>query len=388
MPRTIRTPKLDRFGDDLPAARIERRSQGVRPGDERARPHEEPDLGRDFAGWLERLRLHQATTSGELDPHATLRGQLVAEEHHEDLREVVVVPVDHAIGQDLAARRTPEPDRGELLGPRQRDEAGLAQQLFGPRARRDEPGDREEDTAYDHEVEYKSPVQVLGIIPARGGSKRLPRKNLRPLAGKPLVLWAVEAAAGAKQLARVIVTSDDREVLDLVESDGRALAVNRPAELATDTSPAIDYVRHALTLLEDDDTRYDAVAIVQPSSPLTEPSDIDGTIALLQETGAETAVSVVRVGHDLHPAKLKRMDGSCLLPYYEDERGRMAAHELPDVFVRNCSVYVSRRDVVERGVIIGASCHGYEMPRSRSVDINDELDFAFAEFLCARGMRT
>jgi CMP-N,N'-diacetyllegionaminic acid synthase len=227
-------------------------------------------------------------------------------------------------------------------------------------------------------------MRMLGIIPARGGSKRVPRKNVRPLAGRPLVLRAVDAAASAKRIQTLVVSSDDPEVLQLVEKDGRARALPRPAELAGDTSPAIDYVRHALSVLEGAAPKFDGIVIIQPSSPLTLGSDIDGTIALLEESGADTAVSMVKVGHDLHPAKFKRMDGSRVLPFYEEEQGRMASHELPEAFVRNCSVYASRRDVIERGVIIGEDCRGFVMPRERSVDINDELDFEFAEFLCSR----
>ena len=220
-------------------------------------------------------------------------------------------------------------------------------------------------------------MRVLGIVPARAGSKRIPRKNLRQLAGKPLVMWAVDAAKQAKRIDRLVVSSDDPEVLSVAGS----IALKRPAELSTDTSPAIDYVKHAL---EATGEKFDAVAIVQPSSPFTLGSDIDATIDLLEQSGAESAVSVVEVAHDLHPVKLKRMEGTKLLPYYEEERGRMASHELPQVYVRNCSVYVARRSLIERGLIISEDCRGYEMPRSRSIDINDELDLAFAEFLAGR----
>jgi CMP-N-acetylneuraminic acid synthetase len=227
-------------------------------------------------------------------------------------------------------------------------------------------------------------VSILGIVPARRGSKRLPGKNLRLLGGKVLVAWAIEAAQAAHRLTRVIVSSDDDAVLALAADYKPELPVRRPAALAGDTSLAIEFMRHGLETLEAaGEGPFDAVAIIQPSSPLTLPEDIDATIALLEQTGADTAVSVVKVAHDVHPAKFKVLRGDRLLPYLHDENGRTAAHDLPDVYVRNGAVYVTRRRVVDGGQILGADCRGYPMPRERSVDINDEMDLRFAEFLLA-----
>lgn len=224
-------------------------------------------------------------------------------------------------------------------------------------------------------------MNVLGIVPARKGSKRLPGKNVRFLGGKPLVAWAIEAAQAARRVSRVAVSSDDERILDLTSEYEAVVPVRRPAELASDASLAITYVRHALDVLERaGDGPFEAVAIVQPSSPLTRAEDIDATIDLLVASGADTAVSVTKVPHDVHPAKFKVMQGDRVLPYLEQERGT-AAHELPDVYVRNGAVYVTRRRVVDAGQIIGADCRGYVMPRDRSVDINDEIDLRFAEFL-------
>lgn len=219
-------------------------------------------------------------------------------------------------------------------------------------------------------------MRTLGIIPARGGSKRLPKKNLRMLGGKPLVAWAIETAKCAK-LDRVVVSSDDPEILRIADE----LALARPADLATDTSLAIDYIRHALAELGN----FDVVVVLQPTSPFTLPEDVDKTVALLDASGADTAVTVMEIEHAMHPLKLKVMEGDRLLPYSEDEQGRMAAHELPKVYVRNGSVYATRKRVIEGGGVIGEDCRGYRMPRERSIDINDELDLAFAEFLLASG---
>jgi len=228
-------------------------------------------------------------------------------------------------------------------------------------------------------------MRVLGIIPARAGSKRVPRKNLRLLHGKSLVARSIEACLAATTLTRVVVSSDDDEALRIATNYDPRLPLRRPAELCTDTSMAIEFVRHALDALEQSgEERFDAVAIVQPSSPFTTADDIDGVLRLLMESGAESAVSVVEVEHALHPLKLKSMQGDRLLPYLEEERGRMASHNLSKVFVRNCSVYSSLRKVHDDGLILSDDCRGYVMPRERSIDINDETDFAFAEFLLQR----
>jgi CMP-N,N'-diacetyllegionaminic acid synthase len=227
---------------------------------------------------------------------------------------------------------------------------------------------------------------VLGIVPARGGSKRIPHKNLVLLGGKPLVAWAIETAQQVSCLDRVVVSSDDQEVLAIAGGYDQRLPLERPAELASDEAPAVAYVRHALSTLElAGAPRFDVIVILQPSSPLTAARDVEDTVALLVRSGADTAVTVMEVEHAVHPAKLKRMEGDRLLPYLEEEQGRMAAHELPKVFVRNCAVYAIRRHVIEAGAIIGPDCRGLLMPRERSLDINEPLDLAFAEFLLARG---
>lgn len=229
-------------------------------------------------------------------------------------------------------------------------------------------------------------MRILGIVPARKGSKRVIGKNVRPLAGKPLCRWALDAATGATSVTKWVVSSDDERVLEIAASYPGVLPILRPEELASDTAPAIAYVRHALATVAPE--TFDAFCIVQPSSPLTLPEDIDGTVRLLVESGADTAVSVVELDHAVHPVKMKVMDGDKLLPFLEDERGRMAAHELPRVFVRNCSVYVSKVSVLDRfGSVIGGDQRGYVMPPERSVDINVELDLTIAEVLLGKSGR-
>jgi CMP-N-acetylneuraminic acid synthetase len=222
-------------------------------------------------------------------------------------------------------------------------------------------------------------IKILGIIPARAGSKRVPGKNTKLLHGEPLVCYAMEAALQSKYITRVVVSSDSKEVLQLAARYPNIEAIQRPAELSDDQSPAIDYVKHALQKLNEE---FELVVILQPSSPLTLPEDVDGTIQLLlKHPEADSSVSVMKLDHAIHPVKLKVMQNKLLLPYFEEENGRMAAHELPELYVRNCAVYVSRNNTITKGKIVGDHCLGFLMPRERSIDINDPIDFAFAEFL-------
>jgi CMP-N,N'-diacetyllegionaminic acid synthase len=207
------------------------------------------------------------------------------------------------------------------------------------------------------------------------------------LGGKPLLHWAIEAACASACLDRIVVSSDDEAILNEALRFDRSLPLPRPSHLSSDTSLAIEYVQHALQQLESNGDRFDCIAIVQPSSPLTVPGDIDATVDLLDRSGADSAVSVVKLDHATHPLKLKCLNEGRLIPYLEPENGRMAAHELPELYVRNGSVYASRRHVIECDQVIGVDCRAYVMPRERSIDINDTFDLAFAEFLIERSSR-
>jgi CMP-N-acetylneuraminic acid synthetase len=221
-------------------------------------------------------------------------------------------------------------------------------------------------------------MRVLGIVPARGGSRRIPRKNLAEVGGKTLVRRALEAAAASGRLDPVVLSSDDPEILAEGAGVPGVLCLPRPPELATETALAIDVVRQVVAEVERE--RFDAIALVQATSPLTAPEDVAAAVDVLARTGAESAATVVRLDHAVHPLKLKRLEGDRLVPFLEDDAMR-PEHELPELWVRNGAVYVTRRDVVDRGLLISADCRAHAMPRERSVDVNEPIDLAFAEFL-------
>ncbi len=226
--------------------------------------------------------------------------------------------------------------------------------------------------------------RVLGLIPARGGSTRLSRKNLARLEGRTLVERALETAIAADCFETIALSSDDP--LILAEAEGRTVTpLRRPAELATATARAYDVAIHALDTLEAGGAgAFGAVAIVQCTSPFTAPEDLSGALAMLARTGAGSVVSVSRIDAALHPLKLKQLEGDRLVPYLSDDHMR-PSHELPPLWVRNGSIYVVRRGPLEAGSLVTDDVRGYEMPRERSLDIDTELDLAFAEFLLERG---
>jgi CMP-N,N'-diacetyllegionaminic acid synthase len=221
-------------------------------------------------------------------------------------------------------------------------------------------------------------VRVLGLVPARGGSRRVKNKNLAVLEGRTLVRRALETSIAAGCFATVALSSEDPAIL--AEADGLPVErVERPSELATDTALSYDVVVHALRVLGD----FDAVAVVQCTSPFTAAEDLAGTVALLERTGADSAVSVSEVESGLHPWKLKRLEGDRLLPFLQDDDMK-PSHELPPLWIRNGSIYVSRRSVIDGGRLVSDDVRGYPMPSERSLDIDTERDLEFARFLLER----
>jgi CMP-N,N'-diacetyllegionaminic acid synthase len=228
-------------------------------------------------------------------------------------------------------------------------------------------------------------VEVLGIVPARGGSRRVPRKNLAVLEGRTLVRRTLEVALASGALADVCLTSEDPEIL----AEGRALPgarlVRRPPELATDDARSYDVIRHALAETEAATGRaYEAICVLQCTTPFTEPDDVRATTALLAaDEAAGSAVSVVEVDMVHHPAKLKLLEGGRLVPFLAPD-GMTPSHELPRLYVRNGAVYVTHRNLFDAGTFVAEDALAHVMPQERSVDIDTPLDLAFAQFLAGR----
>jgi len=223
-------------------------------------------------------------------------------------------------------------------------------------------------------------MRVLGVIPARGGSKAIPRKNIVELGGRPLIDWSLKVAKRS-QLHRTIVSTDDPEIRDLAVKLGGDVPFLRPAEFATDHAETIDVVLHAMSAVEDE---YDAVMTLQPTSPFRVVDDIDTCIRLLAENPtADSVISVVAVGGH-HPARMKYLeDGVLIDPTFCEARENQPRQELRPMFIRNGAIYFTRSRTLRERSFKGKSSLGYEMPVERSVNIDELHDLRFAESLLA-----
>lgn len=225
-------------------------------------------------------------------------------------------------------------------------------------------------------------MRILGIITARGGSKVLPRKNIRLLAGKPLIYYTIKEAGKSKHLTKTIVDTDDEEIAKIARSFGAKVPFLRPKELATDEATTLSVVQHAIRELEKKGEHYDYIMILQPTSPLRLVEDIDGAIEKALNVGADSLISVVRV-YDFHPLRIKKMDERGFLsPYFEPEPEGLRRQDLPPVYKRNGAIYLVKKELVmEKNTLYGDKLYGYEMSEERSVDIHSEIDFLLAELL-------
>ncbi len=229
-------------------------------------------------------------------------------------------------------------------------------------------------------------MNILAIIPARGGSKGVPRKNIREVAGKPLIVWTIETASACHDLFhRVIVSTDDAEIAKVAREAGVDVPFLRPAELAGDRVPMVPVLQHAVAHVEAEDTmRLDWVCLLQPTDPLREPQDIEQAVALARAGGCDSVISVVQV-FAVHPMLMKRIENDRLLPWCAEEKeGTRRQDYTPPAYMRNGVIYLAKRDVLmERNSIWGDVIRPYVMPAERSVSIDSELDMKLAELLLA-----
>lgn len=231
--------------------------------------------------------------------------------------------------------------------------------------------------------EVRESYTVLGVIPARGGSKGIPKKNIKPLLGRPLLAYTVDAARKSERLTHIAVSTDDAEIAAVARELGVDV-VDRPQELASDTTPTLPAVQHALDVLEPRQGRFDYVFTLQVTSPFRSAGDIDRAIELLHTSGAESVIGVVRV-HDNHPARIKRIRNGRLEAFDTPEPEGIRRQDLAPAYLRNGAVYVVRRDVIDRGSLLGEDQCPYEMSPERSINIDEPLDFALAEAALAGG---
>ncbi|MDB9863461.1 acylneuraminate cytidylyltransferase family protein [Litorivicinus sp.] len=220
-------------------------------------------------------------------------------------------------------------------------------------------------------------MSLLAIIPARGGSKEIPRKNIKTLAGKPLIAWTIEAALQAQDVDRVIVSTEDKEIAAIAKQFGAEVPFMRPLSLARDDTPGIAPVLHAIEQIPD----FDWVLLLQPTSPLRCVDDINGIIDFCRRKGASSAVSITEVSQ--HPFWMYQRDNQKRLQPIVPNRPEITRRQdLPNAYIINGALYLARTDwLVENRDFIGPETLGYVMSPERSVDLDTPQDWRWIEFL-------
>ncbi|HMA34032.1 MAG TPA: acylneuraminate cytidylyltransferase family protein [Chloroflexia bacterium] len=239
-------------------------------------------------------------------------------------------------------------------------------------------------TAHPHSP---APLRVLGLVPARGGSKGIPRKNIRLLGGKPLLHYTAEAARAAHGLARVILSTEDAEIAAVGRRCGLDVPFVRPLDLAHDDTPTLPVVQHAVRWLEAQGELFDAICLLQPTNPLRTAATIDACIDLLATSQADSVMTILPVPAEYNPHWVYFQDADgCLQLSTGAVRPIPRRQALPPAFHREGSVYVTRRDVVMAAdSLYGTQVRGYLVDPAHSVNIDGPADWARAEQLLAAG---
>ncbi|MBQ9480390.1 MAG: acylneuraminate cytidylyltransferase family protein [Selenomonadaceae bacterium] len=225
--------------------------------------------------------------------------------------------------------------------------------------------------------------KILAIVPARGGSKGVPRKNIREFCGKPLIAWTLEQAAHSKYIDTCVVSTEDAEIKAVAEKFGGLVPFMRPAELARDESPSVDAIIHAMNMMPG----YDVIVVLQVTSPLRTSADIDGAIEYCFEKGAQSCISLTEAATNPYwtfvlddSGQIKRL---LKIPYEQSYRRQV----LPKVYQPNGAVYIATAELINRTRgLSDEGTIGYLMPAERSWDIDTPQDFEIAQFLMSKAL--
>lgn len=222
-------------------------------------------------------------------------------------------------------------------------------------------------------------MRILGIIPARGGSKGIPRKNIRPMAGKPLIYYSIAAAQLSNSVDRLVVSTDDAEIADVSRSFGVEVRM-RPAALAADDTPTRDVLQHVVEELASQGYRPDAVMTLQPTSPLRTAQHIDAAASLFAaDPQADSLVSCIEVPHIFHPRSvMRRNDAGYLVPFLDSSQPTRRQDKEPVVARNGAAVYITRTGRL-RDYVFGGKLIAFMMDADESIDIDTMDDFNAAE---------
>jgi len=226
-------------------------------------------------------------------------------------------------------------------------------------------------------------MNVLGVIPARGGSKGIPTKNLAPLCGRPLLAYTADAVNDSKKLTRTIVSTDDERIADCARSLGLEVPFIRPSSLAADDAPMLPVLQHAIRAMRADGFETDMVVLLQPTSPLRGAQHIDAAIDWLQRVRGDSVVSVVEVPHQFNPTSVMRVEEGLLKPFL-DSPSATRRQDKPKLFARNGpAVLAVHTHVLDGGSLYGDEVWPLLMTAEDSLDIDTPWDLRLAESIIA-----
>jgi N-acylneuraminate cytidylyltransferase len=223
-------------------------------------------------------------------------------------------------------------------------------------------------------------MKVLAIIPARGGSKGLPKKNIKILGNKPLIAWSINSAQKSQLINKVIVSTDSDEILNVAKEYGAEVPFKRPKELASDTATTLDVLKHAITFYKQQNQQFDYLVLLQPTSPFRKEGDIDKMIKLAITSDADMVVSVKETSANPYYVLFEEDENGYLQKSKDSEFTRR--QDCPTVYEYNGSVYIIKiESLLKYNSLSFPKTIKYVMDDYHSVDIDTQFDFDFAEFL-------
>ncbi|MCY6370510.1 cytidylyltransferase domain-containing protein [Clostridium ganghwense] len=222
--------------------------------------------------------------------------------------------------------------------------------------------------------------KILAIIPARGGSKGIPYKNIMDICDKPLIAYTIEAAEKSKYIDYTMVSTDDSKIKEVSLKYGASVPFLRPQEISNDTAKSIDVVIHGMNFLKEKGEKFDYVVLLQPTSPLRTHNDIDEAIEILMNSEDDSLVSVCEV--DENPAIMRKIKENRLEPIIKFTGENLRRQELPQVYIFNGALYINKVSMLlEEKVFVNEKTMPYIMEREKSVDIDNMLDAKLVELI-------
>lgn len=230
-------------------------------------------------------------------------------------------------------------------------------------------------------AKIKKHYNILAVITAREKSKGLPGKNIKKLAGKPLIVYTIEAAKKSKLISHLIISTDDKKAMTIARKYGVKVPFLRPAELAQDETSQLLVMQHAISFMEErEHIKFDYVLILQPTSPLRTPETIDGTIEELIKSDCDSAVSITEVTMN-HPIKIKKFEDGKVVPFCIPEPEGLRRQDFPKAYKRSSDAYAMKRDTIMiKNRLYGDNIAGFVVDPEFVSDIDSEEDFLVAEY--------